>query len=85
MTQPQLNFEPPDNLFVRRQHRKRDLLLACLQTGRKWSKGEIWTELGIWNSGDQIMKLRREGHDIKTEMVTKDDVTYAVYFIPRAV
>lgn len=81
-SQQSLTFEA--SKVTKRQNRKRDLLLAMLKTGRKWSKGEIWTELGIWNSGDQVMKLRRDGHDIKTEMITKDDVTYAVYFLEIA-
>jgi hypothetical protein len=48
------------------------------------SKQEILREYGIWNSGDQVMKLRREGMNIKTEMVTHGENTYAEYFLVRS-
>lgn len=62
---------------------KQDALLKLLQTGRRLSKQEILRELGIWNSGDQIMKLRRAGNDIKTKMVTEGDNTYGVYYLEQ--
>ena len=62
---------------------KRERLLALLQTGRRLSKIDILCEVGIWNSGDVIMKLRRGGHpEIVTEMVTEGDETFARYYIP---
>lgn len=61
--------------------RKQDELLKLLQTGRKLSKQEILREIGAWNSGDLVMKLRRAGNNIKTEMVTKDENIYAVYYL----
>ena len=83
MTQATLEFETPPKRTKR--ERKRDLLLKVLQTGRRMSKGEIWRELGIWNSGHEIMCLRREGHsEITTEMVTRNDNTFAEYFIPKS-
>jgi hypothetical protein len=72
--QPAFQFEPKT---------KRDLLREALLAGRKMSKQDILREFSIWNSGDQIMKLRREGLKIQTEMVTRGDNTYAIYFIEQ--
>lgn len=60
---------------------KREKLLALLLTGKRLSKQEILREVGAWNSGDLVLKLRRAGYDVKTEMVTQGDNTFARYFM----
>lgn len=72
MTQASLNYETKS---------KREMLRDAMLAGRRMSKQDILHEFGIWNSGDQIMKLRRSGLSIKTEMVTRGENTFAEYFL----
>jgi hypothetical protein len=49
-------------------------------SGRKMSKLDILREFGLFNSGNIVYLLRKEEHlNIKTEMVTRGDNTFAVY------
>jgi hypothetical protein len=48
------------------------------------TKAQIFSQTGYWNVGDAVMKLRRKGHTILTEMKKGDNrrgepVRYAVY------
>jgi len=47
-----------------------DRLLEYLQTGRKLMRLKAWDELGILEAPARISELRRQGHLIKTKMIT---------------
>jgi DNA polymerase III sliding clamp (beta) subunit (PCNA family) len=74
-TQPTLDFSVAPKRESRGK-RKRDLLLAVLKTGRKWSKGEIWTELvlSITTTNGYILahaEIRFEGKDFSVLLPKK--------------
>jgi hypothetical protein len=62
----------------------RDKILSALLSGDRLSKLDMLTRFGVWNSGNVIFQLRREGYEnIKTDMVTRRGKTFAEYFLEK--
>ena len=59
----------------------RDKILGALLNKERLSKLEMLRRFGCWNSGNIILLLRKDGYEIETEMVTKNDKTFAEYFL----
>lgn len=53
------------------QTSKKQKLLNHLQKRGSITKLEALSMFGLWNVGGRILELRRDGHDIKTEMVER--------------
>lgn len=62
---------------------KKEKLLQYLKTHRRGITGhDALFKLGLYRLSGEINQLRSEGHDIKTEMMTREDGTrYARYYI----
>ena len=62
---------------------KKAQLLAYLQRSKRGITGlDALRKLGLYRLSGEINKLRSEGYDIKTEMMTREDGTrYARYYI----
>ena len=62
---------------------KKSRLLKYLQTHKLGITGQdALLKLGLYRLSGEIHELRKEGHDIKTEMMKREDgTTYARYYI----
>lgn len=62
---------------------KKAKLLNYLQTHRRGITGlDALRKLGLYRLSGEIHALRNEGHNIKTEMMTREDgTTYARYYL----
>jgi len=62
---------------------KKQRLLNYLKNHRRGITGQdALLKLGLYRLSGEIHQLRKEGHDIKTEMMEREDGTrYARYFI----
>ena len=62
---------------------KKAKLLNYLQTHRRGITGlDALRKLGLYRLSGEIHVLRNEGHNIKTEMMTREDGTqYARYYL----
>lgn len=62
---------------------KKAQLLKYLQTHRRGITGlDALRKLGLYRLSGEIHALRNEGHNIKTEMLTREDGTqYARYYL----
>lgn len=62
---------------------KKAQLLKYLQTHRRGITGlDALRKLGLYRLSGEIHALRNEGHNIKTEMMTREDGTqYARYYL----
>ncbi len=62
---------------------KKSRLLKYLQTHKLGITGQdALLKLGLYRLSGEIHELRKEGHDIKTEMMEREDGTrYARYYI----
>ena len=58
---------------------QRDEILLALMRGERLTKLAMLSRFRCWNSGNIIFLLRRDGYDIKTDMITKGDKTFAEY------
>ena len=62
---------------------KKAQLLAYLQRSKRGITGlEALRIFGLYRLSSSIHELRSEGHDIKTDMMTREDgTTYARYYL----
>ena len=62
---------------------KKAKLLNYLQTHKRGITGhDALLKIGLYRLSGEIHELRKAGHDIKTEMMTREDgTTYARYYI----
>ena len=62
---------------------KKSQLLAYLQRSKRGITGhDALLKLGLYRLSGEIHQLRSEGHNIKTEMMTREDGTqYARYYL----
>lgn len=62
---------------------KKSQLLAYLQRSKRGITGlEALRKFGLYRLSGEINRLRNEGYDIKTEMMTREDgTTYARYYL----
>lgn len=65
------------------QMTKKARLLNYLKTHKKGITGhDALIKLGLYRLSGEIHQLRNEGHNIKTEMMTREDGTqYARYYL----
>ncbi len=63
---------------------QRDEILLALMNGERLTKIAMLSRFRCWNSGNVILLLRRDGYDIKTDMVTKGEKTFAEYSLEVA-
>lgn len=63
------------------QKAKRQKFLAALLAGDRLSKQDILKRFRLWNGGGAVCEFRKEGWDIKTEMVERRGERYAIYFM----
>ena len=54
-------------------------ILDYLKTGKSITKLEALKMFSIWNSGDAIFNLRKEGYNIETTMITNGKKRFASY------
>ncbi len=62
---------------------KKQKLLNYLKSHRRGITGhDALLKLGLYRLSGEIHQLRKEGHQIKTEMMTREDgTTYARYYL----
>lgn len=62
---------------------KKSQVLRYIQTHRRGITGlDALRHFGLYRLSSTIHELRSEGHDIKTDMMTREDgTTYARYYI----
>lgn len=62
---------------------KKSQVLKYIQTHRRGITGlDALRNFGLYRLSSTIHELRSEGHDIKTDMMTREDgTTYARYYI----
>ena len=61
---------------------KKDKLLNYLLTHKKGISGkEALEKIGLYRLSGEIHQLRKEGHNIQTEMMYRNGEEYARYFI----
>ena len=71
------------DIELRKTQKKR--ILEYLKTGKPITKLEALNMFGVWNSGDCIFDLRREGYLIETTMITNGKKRYASYKLKQNV
>jgi len=64
--------------YEQRQTQKKQIL-DYLKTGKSITKLEALKMFSIWNSGDAIFNLRKEGYNIETTMITNGKKRFASY------
>lgn len=58
---------------------KQDKVKNWLLKGNSITPLQAWTKFGLYRLSHVIYVLRKEGHKIKTEDVTKNGATFAKY------
>lgn len=56
-------------------------LLRYLQMGKSISPLKAWRIFGIYRLSGRILDLRREGHNIKTDIIERDGKRFARYWL----
>lgn len=54
-------------------------ILSYLQQGKKLNPLQAWKKFGVYRLSARILDLRKQGHQINTENVTKQGKTFAEY------
>lgn len=57
-------------------------ILAHLQTNSITGL-EAWTQYGVYRLSEMIRRIRKDGHDIKTDMIKGDGHTFAKYSLQK--
>ena len=56
-------------------------ILSALKKGQRLSKQQMLKRFGCWNSGNIILLLRKDGHQINTDMVKRNGKRFAIYWM----
>ena len=60
----------------------KDKILSAFKQGDKLSKIDILNRFKCLNAGDNIFKIRQDGHDVRKQWaVSKAGKRYAVYYL----
>ena len=64
-----------------KHHAATPRVLSALKAGQRISPQIALTRWGVFRLASIVHKLRKAGHDIKTEMVFESGARYAEYYI----
>lgn len=65
------------------QRSQNEMVLSHLQSGKSLSPLEALERYGIFRLGARCFDLKKQGHPIVTEMVTKNGKRYAEYRLEK--
>lgn len=65
------------------QRSQNEMVLSHLKSGKKLSPLEALERYGIFRLGGRVYDLKKQGHEIVTEMVTKNGKRFAEYRLEK--